>query len=163
MNAMLSRLWFAVILVFALAAVAVAAEPPVLAPPPEGAPIALTYIFYALSGLVPIVLGYLKLRIDRSDRAEAQKKAEKEAIEGLHDGATSVYLSYVKAAKADGSFDPETARTEAVETAREMVGPAARAVYEAWGKEKMRALAHRIANKLAGKKAKPLPALGDSP
>lgn len=157
------RIFTALLLLLALAPTAMAAEPPPLVPPPEGAPIALTYIYYALSALVPIVLVWIKLRIDRSDKTEAEKKAEKEAIETLHDGVSATYLAYVKAAKLDGSFDPEMARTEAVETAREMVGPAARAVYEAWGKEKLRTLVHRIADKLAGKKAKPLPAPGDSP
>ncbi len=162
MNAMLPRLWLAMILIFTLAAVVLAGEAPELVAPPEGAPAALTYIFYALSALVPLVLGWLKLRIDRSDKAQAQKDAEKEAIDAMYNGVAATYLSYVKAAKAGDAFDPEIAREKAVSTAKEMAGPAAKAIYEAWGKDKLKALAHRIANKLSGKKPKPAAVPGAS-
>ena len=149
---------FVLALCFMLGTVALAGEAPTLVAPPEGAPMALTYIFYALSALVPLVLGWLKLRIDRSDKAEDQKKAEKEAINGMYNGVAATYLSYVRSAKESPGFNHELARHKAIATAKEMVGPAAKLVYEAWGKERLRTLAHQIANKLSGKKPKPMSA-----
>lgn len=154
----------ALTLVFMLGATAFAQETaPSLVAPPAGSPVIL-YIVYAILSLVGMLgVAWMKGRIDRSDKADDEKKAEKDAVDSLWNGAASTYLAYVQTAKVDGNFDQKEARRRAVAAGKKMAGPAAKALYELWGDDKLDALVHRFANRQGADRASEKPVKAEAP
>jgi hypothetical protein len=100
-----------------------------------------------------IVLPYIRSRIKKGEKDKEKAEAKTDALDTLANAVASVYLTVVQPTKAAGTkIDGKAVRALAFNKAKEMAPEAAKAVYEAWGKDKVLSLIHRIANKQGANK-----------
>lgn len=100
-----------------------------------------------------IVLPYVRGRIRKGEEDKKKAGAKTEALDTLANAVASIYLTIVQPLKAKGEkLNGAVVRQAAFDKAKELAPDAAKAVYEAWGKEKVLSLIHRIANKQGANK-----------
>jgi len=106
----------------------------------EGAPIWLVVFDYAWKIVIPLVFAYFAKKYKDNE-------AKKAAFLAIETAVDQTYLTYVKKAKEDGDFQSGAARNMAVELAKNVASKAGKKVLNAWGKDALTSLVHRVANR----------------